>query len=912
MDELEKAIAIQLDPTKVTEADLRAAQAYTAQVVASPEGLRFCCEKLFSSQSPQVKFFCLQVLTDVAKNRYATLAPPEKTGLREVLIKWIREHLVQHQDEQAAIKNKLAYILVLFFKQDYLAQWPTFFSELFGLLQLGPVVIDMFLRIIKTIDEEVVSVEVQRSAEEHTHNIAIKDRMRDDCINTMVEIWYQILVTYRTSIPQLTRECLAVLRPYITWIDLSLIVNEKFIPFFFECLPNVQFRREACDCITQVVAKGMPPLQKLDLLVRLKVLELVNSAATDDAQYKVNVAKLLNESGVQLVTAYAKGQVNEQVEAQAKQIVDSALVLLWKWMSDADNNVASVVLGFVQEYLNKVNPRPLKHATTLGNEETENLKRVLSIILVKAKYPAEFDFETKDDFESQFLAYRGVQLALFLLHAMVETKANLPEATQKTLEVFFAQAVAALVASAVFKHPHKAVVLQAFENFASYASYIPNEQALMTGILDAFVTFGLRNQDKSVRNKVSSLFMTFIRNKKSEMYPYTQHLLAALKDLLAISPDGPKLIPFEYQLYLFDAIGSLVGTGSDQDQIAFLEILLKPLVVQVKDILETGRYKEDTPTNPFWTNHLVRLVNTMGCISRGIPCEKEEKAAYWREAMDSVLRVLAALPNTPEIWDKMIYFIHQMVTAINSQLIPFIPQTITLLLANAKDPKQFLDFTSLLNQWVTKYKDKIFPILNESFLFVAQKILAITSVSVTPNSDEEREIQALRRMYYALVRSILCNNLAGVLTSEKNAPQLRGILETILTPIVESKDLRMVQLCLSVIQKTVEVWAGTVPGFNRVVCDDIAPIVFRACLRPDVSPTDKIATTLIADLAAIQKTMLQKCGQEFAQCLATKLLPMLGCDAATAQAYMQHLESAQAAQWKDFFRQFLQAAKTKK
>ena len=46
-------------------------------------------------------------------------------------------------------------------------------------------------------------------------------------------------------------------------------------------------------------------------------------------------------------------------------------------------------------------------------------------------------------------------------------------------------------------------------------------------------------------------------------------------------------------------------------------------------------------------------------------------------------------------------------------------------------------------------------------------------------------------MYYALVRSILCNNLAGVLTSEKNAPQLRGILETILAPIIESKDLRV-------------------------------------------------------------------------------------------------------------------------
>lgn len=30
------------------------------------------------------------------------------------------------------------------------------------------------------------------------------------------------------------------------------------------------------------------------------------SFSQDDAQYKVNVAKLLNESGVQLVTAYAK------------------------------------------------------------------------------------------------------------------------------------------------------------------------------------------------------------------------------------------------------------------------------------------------------------------------------------------------------------------------------------------------------------------------------------------------------------------------------------------------------------------------------------------------------------------------------------------------------------------------------
>lgn len=100
------------------------------------------------------------LLTDILNAtiiiRYAALAPAEKVGLREILFRWIREYLAQHPEEPPgihlfhswhldgtksrtapiAIKNKLAYLIVLVFKQDYLTQWPTFFSELFNLLQL--------------------------------------------------------------------------------------------------------------------------------------------------------------------------------------------------------------------------------------------------------------------------------------------------------------------------------------------------------------------------------------------------------------------------------------------------------------------------------------------------------------------------------------------------------------------------------------------------------------------------------------------------------------------------------------------------------------------------------------------------------------------------------------------------------
>lgn len=62
-----------------------------------------------------------------------------------------------------AIKNKFAQVIVLTFKSEYPDHWPTFFQELFSLLQLGPVLIDMFLRIMDSIDRLIVNSEVIRS-----------------------------------------------------------------------------------------------------------------------------------------------------------------------------------------------------------------------------------------------------------------------------------------------------------------------------------------------------------------------------------------------------------------------------------------------------------------------------------------------------------------------------------------------------------------------------------------------------------------------------------------------------------------------------------------------------------------------------------------------------------------------------
>lgn len=73
------------------------------------------------------------------------------------------------------MKNKLAQLFALLFKLDFLTTWPTFIDDLLVAV-CSPdtgnhvAIVDMFLRILHSIDEEVVSFDVVRDREEQKHN----------------------------------------------------------------------------------------------------------------------------------------------------------------------------------------------------------------------------------------------------------------------------------------------------------------------------------------------------------------------------------------------------------------------------------------------------------------------------------------------------------------------------------------------------------------------------------------------------------------------------------------------------------------------------------------------------------------------------------------------------------------------
>lgn len=53
---------------------------------------------------------------------------------------------------------------------------------------------------------------------------------------------------------------------YVSWIDITLVANERFVPVLLHFLTLSLLRESACDCIYEILSKGMEPVAKTELV----------------------------------------------------------------------------------------------------------------------------------------------------------------------------------------------------------------------------------------------------------------------------------------------------------------------------------------------------------------------------------------------------------------------------------------------------------------------------------------------------------------------------------------------------------------------------------------------------------------------------------------------------------------------
>lgn len=233
--------------------------------------------------------------------------------------------------------------------------------------------------------------------------------MREQCIPSLVESWFQILTAYQRSHPELTCQCLEVVGAYVSWIDLSLIANERSVgrtrwrrrPPSEELLQNVLFvfqlreppagpdvrggapggglrlplrdHQQGHGPRGQDQAGGVPVpgpagrqlLQRgaggcravtMETLVQCPCSENVSwtwSFQEDDVDFLAKFSRLVNGMGQSLVLSWTKllkgGQVKEAQETL--QAVEAKVPLLLQLLVHEDDDISSNIVAFCYDYL---------------------------------------------------------------------------------------------------------------------------------------------------------------------------------------------------------------------------------------------------------------------------------------------------------------------------------------------------------------------------------------------------------------------------------------------------------------------------------------------------------------------------------------------------------------------------------
>ncbi|KAG7675140.1 hypothetical protein Ndes2526B_g07998 [Nannochloris sp. 'desiccata'] len=379
-DDFEKAVLFTFDQTGGVSPELRAqAQAMLQTAVASPDAWQLCVSRLETSGYAEVKFWCLQTLHALARSLgYSSLDPSARAQIKRSLI------VLGTQPSSglpAFLRNKIAQTIVAIAAQEYPNEWPGFFQDVLGTLSSGPDAVDLFCRILVSVDEDIISLDVPRSAGEAKQSMHFKDSMRERALGDISTAWAQLISAYKDSSPDLAAAVLDAAQRYVHWIDISLVANETFVPLLFSVLNSAAEapRAAAAGVLTEIIEKRMESLPKLNLIQSLGVVPVCAQwanglpGAEEEPELAANYAKLLAALATEVLEAWKKVEnsvlsmaavgldVGEEAGAEASaacgaaaQLLDALFPAVLTALRMANDEIATAVVPFVISYISRV------------------------------------------------------------------------------------------------------------------------------------------------------------------------------------------------------------------------------------------------------------------------------------------------------------------------------------------------------------------------------------------------------------------------------------------------------------------------------------------------------------------------------------------------------------------------------
>uniref|UniRef100_A0A3Q1GYT7 Exportin-T n=1 Tax=Anabas testudineus TaxID=64144 RepID=A0A3Q1GYT7_ANATE len=918
------------------------AMAYFEQLKESQDAWEVCAEALAKGiyNDDHVKFFCFQVLEHQIKFRHAGLSAVQQQLIRETLMKWLQCQLMNAQPEKPFIRNKAAQVFALTFVMEYVTLWPKFFFDILSLVGLNPHGVDIYLRTLMAIDAEVVDRDILHTPEETRRNTLIKDTMREQCIPSLVESWFQILQTYQHTHPELTCQCLEVVGAYVSWIDLNLIANDRFVNLLLSQMSVEELREEACDCLFEIVNKGMDPVDKTKLVESLcQVLQsagFFNVEQEEDVDFLAKFSRLVNGMGQSLVLSWTKlakaGSVKDA--AETLQAIEAKVPLLLQLLVHEDDDISANIVGFCYEYLHV-----LKQLPQLTEQQKANIEAVMLAVMKKLTYDDEYNFENEGEDEAMFVEYRK-QLKMLLdrlaqvspellLEAVrrvfTNTMQNWQSAQFMEVEVairllyMLGEALPAshgahfsgnmaktsalqdmmrtLVSCGVSSYQHTSVSLEFFETVVRYDKFFIVEPQHIPNVLMAFLDQrGLRHSSPKVRSRVAYLFSRFIKTLK-HMNAFIEDILTRIQDLLELAPPEngfPALLTNDDQLFMFETAGILIVNGESpvERKQALMRSLLMPLMDAFRLLLAKLPQETEEERQAALADCLSHAVGFASRTSKAFSNKQTVKhcgcTEVYRDCLQTFLPALSCPVQRGVLRSSVRSFLHRMIICMEEEVLPFIPAASEHMLKDC-EAKDLQEFIPLISQITAKFKRQVSPFLQQVFMPL---VLAIFEVLARPAEDNDQaaalEKQMLRRSYFSFIQTVTGSGMNEVMANQ-GAENIERVVFTIIQGAVDFPDPIAQKICFIILSKLVELWGGKdgMVGFPDFIYKHIVPACFLAPLKPTFDLSDAQTVLTLSECAVTLKMIHLKRGPEFIQYLQQEYLPSLQVSPEISQAFFQ-------------------------
>lgn len=942
MDDVEKAILISFDESGAIDSELKLqAVNFCQKIKETPSICSLCIEKLCFCKLVQVQFWCLQALQEVIRVKYGSMSLEEKNFIRKSIfsmacLEGINDKMCVVLDSPAFIKNKLSQVLVTLIYFEYPLIWSSVFVDFLPHLSKGAVVIDMFSRLLNALDDELVSMDYPRTAEEVAVAGRVKDAMRNQCVPQIVRAWYDIVSMYKNTDPETCVTVLDCMRRYVSWIDIGLIVNDAFIPLLFELILvdglSEQLRAAAAGCVLAVVSKGMDAHSKLSLLKSLQISRVFGLVSDDnDSDLVSAIAALITGYAVEVLEC-SKRVNTEDAKVISMELLDEVLPTVFYVMQNCEMDAAFSIVQFLSGYV-----ATMKTHSSLQENQMLHISQILEVIRTQIRYDPMYrnNLDMVDmigvEEESRMLEFRKdlfvllrnvgrvapevtrifirnslasaissssdknaeeVEAALSLLYALGET---MSDEAMRVGNGLLSELVTNLLSTRFPCHSNRLVALVYLETIARYMKFIQENVQYIPLVLAAFLDErGIHHPNIYVSRRASYLFMRIVKLLKSKLVPFIETILQSLQDVVArftsMNLASREPAGSEDGAYVFEAIGLLIGMEdvSLEKQSDYLSSLLTPLCQQVEVTLMNAKALNPDESSLQIAN-IQQIIVAINALSKGfserlVTSSRPAIGHMFKQTLDVLLQILVVFPKVEPLRTKVLSFIHRMVDTLGASVFPYLPKALEQLLAES-EPKEMVGFLLLLNQLICKFSTLVRDILEEVFPTIAGRVFSaiqrVVDSSVTEtNTEEIRELQELQKTLYTFLHVIATHDLSSVFLSPRSRDYLTSIMQLLLHTSCHHKDIVTRKACVQIFIKLIKDWCAKssgeekVPGFKSFIIETFAT---NCCLYSVLDKSfefgDANTLVLFGEIVLAQKVMYEKFGDDFLVHFVSKGFP---------------------------------------